>query len=173
MNRSPIAILLFLLCSCGQAAEADFSYPRLIGLPLADAVAELRQIGIEIGSEPEAAADPDDKGWSLKNRKEGIEIHLSQKKQVDAIWLDLAGREGDKYRRFFWRGLTPSSTRADVIRVLGKPDETGPAAKIPGLGDYGPWIKYHLEACQLHFEFAADGRIAKVTLLRRDWKPGD
>jgi hypothetical protein len=70
-------------------------------------------------------------------------------------------------------GLSESSTKENVVAVLGAPDETGGGAKHQGLGFVWPWIKYRRPDCQLRFEFNKGGtQIRSVTIMEKDWEPG-
>ena len=68
-------------------------------------------------------------------------------------------------------GLSPSSTRSDIIAKLGPPrKEGGPPERFQGkLID--PWIKYWLPQCQVHFTFNAKGKVKYIQFLPADWSP--
>jgi hypothetical protein len=70
-------------------------------------------------------------------------------------------------------GLSETSTRDDVIAVLGPPDESGGGMKHPRGGYTWPWIKYRRPDCHLRFEFNKTGvRIRSITIMEKDWEPG-
>lgn len=69
-------------------------------------------------------------------------------------------------------GITADSNKVEVIRVLGKPSESGGGVKHSSLGYISPWIKYHRPDCQLHFEFGKTGKVHQITVMEPDWEPG-
>lgn len=70
-------------------------------------------------------------------------------------------------------GLSESSTKEDVIGVLGAPDESGGGTKHPPLGYIWPWIRYRRPDCQLRFEFNKNStRLRNLTIMEKDWEPG-
>ncbi len=69
-------------------------------------------------------------------------------------------------------GISESSTRDDVLGLLGEPHESGGGEKNPQLGYIWPWIKYNKTECQLRFEFRKSGKLRMVSILDPDWKPG-
>jgi hypothetical protein len=70
-------------------------------------------------------------------------------------------------------GISATSSRADVVAILGPPDSIGGGINSPPLGYIWPWIVYRRPDCQLRFEFnkVAD-RLRNVTIMERDWEPG-
>jgi hypothetical protein len=75
-------------------------------------------------------------------------------------------------RRIGVSGVTPESTREEVIGLLGEPTFSGGGQKDPTFGFIWPWIKYHRFDCQLRFEFGKGGGIRLVSILEPDWEPG-
>lgn len=69
------------------------------------------------------------------------------------------------------RGLSATSTRQDVVGILGEPTESGGGVKSV-IGFIKPWIKYHFPERQLRFGFGDQGQVVDVTFLPKDWKPG-
>ena len=68
--------------------------------------------------------------------------------------------------------ISESSTRDDVIAILGKPTEAGGNVKLPTIGYVSPWIKYQRDDCQIRFEFGRNGKLTMVSLLEPNWQPG-
>jgi hypothetical protein len=68
--------------------------------------------------------------------------------------------------------ITSKSKRDEVIRLLGKPRESGHGISDAALGYLPPWIKYYRDDCQLHISFDDDGTIMRVVVMEPDWEPG-
>lgn len=69
-------------------------------------------------------------------------------------------------------GITKESSRSDVMKLLGTPESSGGDLVHPPLGYIWPWIRYRRDDCLIHFEFDKKERIRKVTIMEKDWKPG-
>jgi hypothetical protein len=69
-------------------------------------------------------------------------------------------------------GISESSTRENVLTILGPPAESGGDINDSILGYISPWIKYWRVDCQLRFEFGSEDRIRNITVLEKDWEPG-
>jgi hypothetical protein len=68
--------------------------------------------------------------------------------------------------------ITANSKRAEVMKLLGKPKETGRGIHDAVLGYLPPWIKYYRDDCQLHISFNDDATIVQVVVMEPDWEPG-
>jgi hypothetical protein len=79
---------------------------------------------------------------------------------------------GEKLKQRGIVGISESSTRKNVLTILGLPDESGGDIKDSILGYISPWIKYRRVDCQLRFEFGSEDRIRNITVLEKDWEPG-
>lgn len=75
-------------------------------------------------------------------------------------------------RRIRLPQITPSSTRTEIVEILGEPQEVGGDEKHPSHGYVWPWIKYHRADCQLRFEFQKSGALRMLSILEPDWEPG-
>jgi hypothetical protein len=69
-------------------------------------------------------------------------------------------------------GLRETSTKEDVVAILGTPDQVGGGTVHEKFGYIEPWIKYRRSDCQLHFTFDQSGELRNVTVHDRDWEPG-
>ena len=69
------------------------------------------------------------------------------------------------------QGLSATSTKQDVLSVLGEPHEAGGGLKHSALGYIRPWITYRLPSTQLRFEIGKRGLVLTVTFLPKDWEP--
>jgi hypothetical protein len=69
-------------------------------------------------------------------------------------------------------GLSQTSSRADVIRIMGAPDEERGERRGHGERLAKPWIKYRLPECQVHFTFFGSRKLSRIAFLPRDWQPG-
>lgn len=68
--------------------------------------------------------------------------------------------------------ITADSTKKQVIKLLGEPNESGGDKTVPVLGYIYPWIKYQRADCQLRFAFEKGKTVKVVTLIEPDWEPG-
>ncbi len=75
-------------------------------------------------------------------------------------------------RRIGLSEITQLSSRDEIEKMLGNPQESGGDEKRPPLGYIWPWIKYQRVDCQLRFEFQRSGAIRRVSILDPNWKPG-
>jgi hypothetical protein len=75
-------------------------------------------------------------------------------------------------RRIGLSEITQHSSRVDIERLLGDPQETGGGEKHPTIGFIWPWIKYRRPDCQLRFEFQKTGKIRGISILDPNWEPG-
>jgi len=69
-------------------------------------------------------------------------------------------------------GLNETSTKEDVVALLGKPDEIGGGITHKSLGYIPPWISYARSCWRLRFKFRGDSTICGVTALESNWEPG-
>jgi hypothetical protein len=69
-------------------------------------------------------------------------------------------------------GLSESSSRADVVALLGEPRAQGGDEPRPGRRHPEPWIKYWLPQCQAHFSFFRSGKLRRISIMPCDWQPG-
>jgi hypothetical protein len=69
-------------------------------------------------------------------------------------------------------GLSESSSRADIVALLGEPGAQGGNEPAPGRRHPEPWTKYWLPQCQAHFAFFRSGKLRRVSFMPRDWQPG-
>ncbi len=66
-------------------------------------------------------------------------------------------------------GLSPESTRSDIVAKLGPPGkEGGPPTRFDGKV-IDPWIKYALPECQVHFTFTKEGELTYIQFLPADF----
>jgi len=75
-------------------------------------------------------------------------------------------------RRIGLPQITQSSTRGDIVQVLGEPPEFGGGEKHPAFGYVWPWIKYSRTDCQVRFEFQKSGALRMLSIMEPDWEPG-
>lgn len=75
-------------------------------------------------------------------------------------------------RRIGLPEITHSSTRTEIVEVLGEPQEVGGGEKHPMLGYVWPWIKYFRTDCQIRFEFNRSGALRMLSIMEPDWEPG-
>ena len=68
-------------------------------------------------------------------------------------------------------GISESSTRDEVCAALGPADEVG-GGEMSEFGYIWPWIKYRRGDCQLRLEFGKRERLRNISIMDRDWKPG-
>ncbi len=69
-------------------------------------------------------------------------------------------------------GISSTSSRSDVITILGDPEKIGGGYPDSVFGYIFPWIKYFRSDCQVRFEFTKNARrIRKVCFLEKDWAP--
>jgi hypothetical protein len=65
-----------------------------------------------------------------------------------------------------------SSSRSEVLDMLGKPAKVGAARKDAILGEYGPWDRFDEAGYSIHVEYQPHAdRIRKITLMRADVVP--
>lgn len=69
-------------------------------------------------------------------------------------------------------GVSESSNREDVVKILGEPSISGGDVKSPTIGYIAPWVKYLRTDYQLRFEFGRNKTLRLVSLLEPNWKPG-
>jgi hypothetical protein len=69
------------------------------------------------------------------------------------------------------KGLSETSSRADVIALLGEPGAQGGDERLPDGRPIEPWIKYWLPQCQAHFAFFRSGKLRRVSFMPRNWQP--
>jgi hypothetical protein len=124
---------------------------------------------------------PDGGSWTIKlSAAEIQDIADGRRHEIPFIiferhpWLltELSVPEAiEKLKSIGISGLSPKSTRSDIIAKLGPPrEEGGPPKRFQGkLID--PWIKYWLPQCQVHFTFNAKGKVTYVQFLPADWSP--
>ena len=62
---------------------------------------------------------------------------------------------------------------AVLAAIFGIPERSGGGINHESLGFIRPWVSYRRDDCQLRFEFDIDDRIRMVTVLERDWEPGN
>lgn len=75
-------------------------------------------------------------------------------------------------RRIGLPEITQSSTRADIVQILGEPQAVGGDEKHAVFGYVWPWIKYYRTECQLRFEFQKSGALRRLSIMEADWEPG-
>jgi hypothetical protein len=63
-------------------------------------------------------------------------------------------------------GIPSAATRAQVLRILGKPSRSGVAQVLPILGQQGPWDRWDRPEFSMHVQYSFEnGAVAKVTLM--------
>lgn len=76
----------------------------------------------------------------------------------------------DKLVHWNLPAFTSSTTRQDIIDVLGPPGAAGEACEVHGI-KIPVWIKYYRDDCQVHFQFGRRGQLQMVSFMEPDWDP--
>lgn len=100
---------------------------------------------------------------TLVHRRNGIDVHVSERGRVITIFLYGKRFEGHQpYRKILPAGLPSFRTsKADVMKLLGRPTETGRKD-----GDSPAWIRYDLPKHVIHLEFSeGQSSIDRITLM--------
>ena len=100
---------------------------------------------------------------TLVHRRNGMDAYVSERGRVITIFLYGKRFEGHQpYRKILPAGLPSFRTsKADVMKLLGRPTETGRKH-----GDSPAWIRYDLPKYVMHLEFSeGQSSIDRITLM--------
>lgn len=126
-------------------------------------------------------ASPPFKFWTFKR---SVEEDLPER-LIDYVCaqhgLSLVCDSDDKIRSIFLEAdhfeqnlldIPFSSSRADVLSLLGIPSKIGNPHTDPILGEYGAWDRFDWSSHSIHIEYQPHAdRIKMVTLMRADVVP--
>jgi hypothetical protein len=112
---------------------------------------EYRDVGLERSSAAEYSVSSQDGSW---------EIILSPQNIITTVFLFLEkGHEGVL-------GITADMCKKEITERLGEPQEYAAAQSIEGLGEYGAWEKYYMDAFQLHVQHKnGEFGVKQITLM--------
>lgn len=93
---------------------------------------------------------------------------------LDGSWEARLGDDGSLETIFLYarngaflpKPLHVTQSRSEVRAALGVPSRSGEGSKDPVLGDTGPWDRFDSASASIHVEYASDGAIGMVTLMR-------
>ena len=95
----------------------------------------------------------------------GVELICDEAERIRTIFLHRGDGEALSEIAF-------SLTRRQVRDRLGSPSKSGPASRIPVLGDKGAWDRFALPAGSVHVQYRLDrDEIDMITLMRRGTEP--
>jgi hypothetical protein len=108
----------------------------------------------------------------LSNPAHGYLMQLSNGR-IETLFVFLVPTE--EYESFdgalTW-GLSGESTRSDVLRCLGRPERSGEAQTIAGLGRQGTWDRFMLGGICLHCQYTEPKeRLRQLTVMAADIAP--
>jgi len=96
----------------------------------------------------------------------GLELTCDNDEKIHSIFL-----KSDSFDQALL-DIPFSSSRSDVLSLLGVPSKSGGAHTHPILGEYGAWDLFARPGHAIHVGYRADAdRIRMVTLMRADVVP--
>jgi hypothetical protein len=102
----------------------------------------------------------------------GLELRCDRDERVCTIFLH--SEEYGGFREASVLDIPFSSTRQEILELLGPPAKTGSGIHDPGLGDYGPWDRFAQPGFAVHVEYRVDAdRVKTITLIRAGVFPCD
>lgn len=105
-------------------------------------------------------------------KKLGYEI-LTFSGRVATLFLYAKSFDGfTAFPGIFPYGVESGATRAEVRKLLGKPERSGKAFKDPILGPQGAWDRFVIDSIRVHFEYTnPELQVKMVTLMTEEDSP--